>query len=96
MYQWANLSAHPHIMHACLRAMSARLAQARPMMTCIDLVIGASLSEPAALMDRHHTVYCSKCFYALLFHRHLSTFHGTHSTVNVAAKSGQAHLDNVA
>ena len=38
MYQWANLSAHPHIMHACLRAMSARLAQARPMMTCIALV----------------------------------------------------------
>ena len=29
----------------------------------------------------HHTVYFSKCFYALLFHRHLSTFHGTH-TVN--------------
>ena len=27
------------------------------------------------IYDRHHTVYFSKCFYALLFHRHLSTFH---------------------
>ena len=25
-----------------------------------------------------HIPYISKCFYALLFHRHLSTFHGTH------------------
>ena len=33
-----------------------------------------------------------KCFYALFFHRHLSTFHGTH----YLAKFSQAHLGHVA
>ena len=41
--------------------------------------------------------YISKCFYALLFHRHLSTFHGTHSERWIpTAKSSQADHGRVA
>ena len=40
-----------------------------------ELVLQLARAVCIIIYDRHHTVYFSKCFYALLFHRHLSTFH---------------------
>ena len=91
--------------YACLPACRCLhvLAQARPTMTCIALVICRIFYLLVYLLlgerERAHlvlrlgravciyiyiyiyTVYTTdripKCFYALLFHRRLSTFHGT-------------------
>ena len=43
--------------------------------TCARCLYNNNNNNNNNIYDRHHTVYFSKCFYALLFHRHLSTFH---------------------
>ena len=69
----ANLSEPHRGTHSCCAVLSVyiigRAGASPPSLIIIIIII------IIYIYDRHHTVYFSKCFYALLFHRHLSTFH---------------------